>query len=96
VPSRRRRMMASVRPRLLKTPAEPSPELRISAAAAQTRVVSLAGIRLGSWESARAFKGIVCDDISEFESYMPSHAVGLSQVRSPAIVMHRVALDYGH
>jgi hypothetical protein len=30
-------MMASVRPRLLKTPAEPSPELRISAAAAQTR-----------------------------------------------------------
>jgi len=65
VPSRRRRMMASVRPRLLKTPAEPSPELRISAAAAQTRVVSLAGIRLGSWESARAFKGIVCDDISE-------------------------------
>ena len=81
-------MMASVRPRLLKTPAEPSPELRISAAAAQTRVVSLAGIRLGSWESARAFKGIVCDDISEFESYMPSHAVGLSQVRNPAIVMH--------
>jgi len=68
-------MMASVRPRLLKTPAEPSPELRISAAAAQTRVVSLAGIRLGSWESARAFKGIVCDDISEFESYMPSQPV---------------------
>jgi len=26
---------------------------------------------------------------------MPSHAVGLSQLRSPAIVMHRVALD-GH
>ena len=77
MPSRRRRMMASVRPRLLKTPAEPSPELRISAAAAQTRVVSLAGIRLGSWESARAFKGIVCDDISEFESYMPSHPVSL-------------------
>jgi hypothetical protein len=24
----------------------------------------------------RAFKGIFCDDISEFESYMPSHAVG--------------------
>jgi hypothetical protein len=23
----------------------------------------------------RAFKGIFCDDISEFESYMPSHAV---------------------
>jgi hypothetical protein len=60
---------------LAEDPAEPSPELRISAAAAQTRVVSIAGIRLGPWESARAFKGIVCDDISEFESYMPSHAV---------------------
>ena len=24
------------------------------------------------------FKGIISDDISEFESYMPSHAVGLS------------------
>ena len=55
VPSRRRRMMANVRAeRLLKTPAEPSPELRIPGAAAQTRVVSMAGIRLGSWESARA------------------------------------------
>jgi hypothetical protein len=78
VPSRRRRMMANVRAeRLLKIPAEPSPELRIPGAAAQTRVVSMAGIRLGSWESARAFKGIICDDISEFESHMPSHAVGL-------------------
>ena len=29
----------------------------------------------------RSFKGIVCDDVSEFESYMPSHAVGsLSRV----------------
>ena len=43
----------------------------------------MAGIRLGSGESARAFKGIICDDISEFESYMASHAVGLSQVLSP-------------
>ena len=61
--------------RLLKIPAEPSPELRIPDAAAQTRVVSMAGIRLGSWESARAFKGIICDDISEFESSHASHAV---------------------
>src|ERR1700745_580119 len=44
-------------------------------AAAQTRVVSLAGIRLRSWESARVFKGIICADVSEFESYMPSQAV---------------------
>jgi hypothetical protein len=41
------------------------------------------------------FKGMVCVRIREFESYIPSHAVGLSQVRSPAIVTHRVALD-GH
>jgi hypothetical protein len=52
-----------------------SPELLIPGAAAQTRVVSMAGIRRGSWESARAFKGIICDDISEFESYMPTQAV---------------------
>jgi len=47
--SRRRRMMANVRAEcLLKIPAEPSPELLIPGAAAQTRPVSLAGIRLGS------------------------------------------------
>jgi hypothetical protein len=54
----------------------PTPELRIPNAAAQTRVVSLAGIRLNSCKSVRSFKGIICVDISEFESYMPSHAVG--------------------
>ncbi len=41
----------------------------------KTRIVSVAGIRLDSWKSVRPFKGIICDDISEFESYMPSHAV---------------------
>ena len=42
--------MANVRAeRLLKTPAEPSPELRIPGAAAQTRLVSMAGIRAGFW-----------------------------------------------
>src|SRR5262249_49724492 len=41
------------------------PELRTPGAAAQTRTVSVARIRLGSWESARAFKGIICDDVSE-------------------------------
>src|SRR5260370_14769169 len=40
----------------------------------------MAAIRLGSWESARAFKGIICDDISEFESYMPSQAVDLARL----------------
>ena len=47
-------------------------EPRIPGTAAQTRLVSRAGIRLGPWESARAFKGIICLDISEFESHMPS------------------------
>ena len=60
VPSRRRRMMANVRAeRLLKIPAEPSPELRIPGAAAQTRVVSVAGIRLDSRKSVQSFKGII-------------------------------------
>src|SRR2546430_7158903 len=66
VPSRRRRTMANVlAEHLLKIPAEPSPELRIPGAAAQTRIVSVAEIRRGSGKSARAFKGIICDDISE-------------------------------
>ena len=51
------------------------PELRITGAAAQTRMVSVARIRLVSRKSPRLFKGIICDDISEFESHMPSHAV---------------------
>jgi len=45
--------------------------------AARTRIVSAAGIRLDHRKSVRPFKGIICNDISEFESYMPSHAVGL-------------------
>ena len=57
--------------------AESSRELRIPNAAAQTRMVSVAKIRLDRRKSTRLFKGIICDDISEFESYMPSHAVGL-------------------
>src|SRR2546426_4992460 len=44
-------------------------------AAAQTRIVSVARIRLDSWKSERLFKGIICDDVSEFESHMASHAV---------------------
>jgi hypothetical protein len=52
------------------------PELRVLNGAAQTRMVSVARIRLHSGESARHFKGIFCDDISEFESDQLSHAVG--------------------
>ena len=51
------------------------PELRIATAAAQTGTVSEARIRPDSWKSVRLFKGIICDDISKFESYMPSQAV---------------------
>src|SRR6516162_9987599 len=56
------------------------PELRTPGAAAQTRIVSKARIRLDSRKSVRSFKGIICVDISEFESYMPRHAV--SSLRS--------------
>ena len=41
---------------------------------------SVAKIRPGSRKSVRPFKGIICGDISEFESYMPSQAV-----RSPRV-----------
>ena len=64
----------------------PLPKLnrsRYPNAAAQTRIVSKARIQLDSGKSVRSFKAIICVDISEFESYMPSHAVGLSQVRIP-------------
>jgi len=52
-----------------------TPELRISNAAAQTRIVSKARIRLDSRKSVRSFTEIICVDISEFESSHPSHAV---------------------
>ena len=44
--------------------------------AARTRIVSAAGIRLDHRKSVRPFKGIICNDISEFESYMPSRQLG--------------------
>jgi hypothetical protein len=62
---------------LAEDPGRTQPRAAYPGAAAQTRVVSMAAIRLGSWESARAFKGIICGDISEFESHMPSHALSL-------------------
>ena len=47
----------------------PTAELRIPNAGAQTRIVSKARIRLDSRKSVRSFKGIICVDISEFESF---------------------------
>jgi hypothetical protein len=38
----------------------------------------MARIRLDFHKSVRLFKGIICADIFEFESRMPSHAVGVS------------------
>src|SRR6516165_11796026 len=52
------------------------PELRTPNIAAQTRIVSVAEIRPGPRKSVRPFKGIFWDDISEFESSLPGHAVG--------------------
>ena len=88
VPSRRRRMMANVRAgRLLKIPAEPSPELRIPGAAAQTRMVSKARIRLDSRKSMRSFKEIICGDISDFESSL-SGRVGVKRFQTaPSILV---------
>src|SRR5215468_10730226 len=55
------------------------PELRITGAAAQTRMVSVARIRLVSRKSTRLFKGIICDDISEFESLRDIPAASVRQ-----------------
>src|SRR5919197_2948149 len=60
---------------LAEEPGRTGRELRIPCAAAQTRVVSVARIRLDSRKSVRPFKGIFCGDVSEFESYHLSHAV---------------------
>lgn len=55
------------------------PELRLLDAAAQTRIVCVAGIRLDSRKSVRPLKGIICPDISEFESHMLSQPVPVSR-----------------
>jgi hypothetical protein len=62
---------------------DPGKSPSCASVALRTRIVSVAGIRLDHRKSVRPFKGIFCPDISEFESRMPSHAVGLSQVRIP-------------
>jgi hypothetical protein len=68
-----------------RTPAEilaTGPELCIPTAAAQTRIVSVARIRMDSRKSVRLFSGIICDDISEFESSHASQPVRSLWVRS--------------
>src|SRR5262249_19511277 len=60
------RWMCSDARRRIKTGTASRPRARAAypGAAAQTRVVSRAGIRLDSRKSVRPFKGIICDDIS--------------------------------
>jgi hypothetical protein len=60
---------------LAEDPGSTRPERHFPSGAAQTRVVSVARIRLHPRKFVRPFKGIICGDISEFESHMPSHAV---------------------
>jgi len=45
----------------------------------------------GSGESVRLSKGIFCDDVSEFESYMPSHAVGSRPLNSARLVITSIS-----
>jgi hypothetical protein len=60
---------------LAEDPGHTRPERHFPSGAAQTRIVSAARIRLDPRKSVRPFKGIICGDISEFESFMASHAV---------------------
>src|SRR5262249_32419160 len=59
---------------LPKIPAEPSPELRIPGAAAQTRVVSMAGIRLGSWERVMS-ETALCHEVGSLWRVYPVHGL---------------------
>jgi len=54
--------------------------LRLRNAAAQTRIVSAARIRLDSGNLCD-----LCGDISEFESHMPSHAVRAPPANMPQV-----------
>jgi hypothetical protein len=65
------------------------PERRFPRAAAQTRIVSVARIRLDPPQILRPFKGIICGDVSEFECYMPSHAVWLCGICPGCRIMCR-------
>jgi len=67
--------MAFARPERIVDHSQNQARVRVPGTAAQTRMVSVARTRLEPRQSARPFKRIICDDISEFESYMASHAV---------------------
>ena len=73
--------------------AEPSPEMRMPGAAAQTRVVCQARIRLDCRKSVQSFKGIICLDISAFEFYMPGQAVRSLWRFAKAVLPGRVDIE---
>ena len=88
-------MMANVRAeRLLKILAEPSPELLIPGAAAQTRVVSLAGIRFGSWESARA--RLVSPAQASLPRSWPTLRIPNAVAQTRIVSVARLRLDSGN
>jgi hypothetical protein len=68
-------MLAARRERPARDAAQSRPELHLPSGAAQPRIVSVARIRLDSRKSVRPFKGIIYDDISEFESYHLSQRI---------------------
>jgi hypothetical protein len=70
---------------LAEDPGSTRPEQHFPSGAAQTRTVSVAIFRLDPRKSVRSFKGIICGDISEFESHMPSQAVGLCEPILPHV-----------
>ena len=78
--SRHPRELGWCRPQASLPRSWPTPELRIPTAAAQTRIVSKVRIRLDSGKSVRSFKGIICVDISEFESSHPMARCRLSSL----------------
>src|ERR1700756_87549 len=63
--------------------------------AAQTRIFSAAGIRLDHRKSVRPFKWRFCNNISEFESYMPSHAVASLRARQASWIELRFKSPLG-
>ena len=74
---------------LVEDPGSTRPERHFASGAAQTRTVSVGRIRLDSWKFMRSYKGIICGDISEFESYHPSHAV-VASLTTPTVTCHRL------
>src|SRR2546427_13228761 len=90
-------MLASARARNAAEILALGPRLRLRNAAAQTRIVSAARIRLDSRKFVRPFKQIICGDVSEFESHMPRQAVGSlpPTCERSSLVADRVALRFG-